>query len=112
MKGPTPRAPVFDVPTPKNKIGLKGLFEKAKQIGGVVGKIGIHLANTFIVLIECPLKTLAIRGSQTELAFSFNEKNIFLKLLSLSNDLRGSIWRMVIDNEDIEARIEVENTVH
>src|SRR5690625_4097362 len=83
------------------------------QIVRVMRKICIHFTNVEILSAQCETKTLYIRSTQAQLAFSFKKVQPAGVLhLSFPDTFSRSIWRGVINDQEIQFWLQTHNFMY
>ena len=74
--------------------------EQARQVGGVVGEVGVHLDDEICAARQRLAKARDVGGAETLLARPVKHRDVLVRRCEPLGDLPGAVGRGVIDDQD------------
>ena len=80
----------------------RGLTE-LNEVGWVVREVGVHLADELVAFLEAVFEAGDVCCAEAEFSGPFDKVySTGVSVDFFSYDFRGSVWRVVVDDEDVE----------
>ena len=76
-----------------------------------MAEVGIHLEDVVVLLRYSPLEACNVGSAQAEFPAAFDEVQPVGELVLLKSfyDVGGTVWRTVVDDEDVKAILQAED---
>ena len=102
---PPKRAPFLHAPTghvsgAEHEVGAGRAGEQARQVGGIVGEVRVHLDDEICAARQRLAKPCDVGGAETLLARPVKHRDVLMRRREPLGDLPGTVGRGVIDDED------------
>ena len=97
-------APVRDpaaghVAGPDHEVGALGRLEQPRQVGGVMGEVGVHLQHQAGAGLERPVESGDVGGAEAFLARAAQDLDLLVPGREPLGDLPGAVGRVVVDDQ-------------
>lgn len=104
MGSPSFYAPPGHVSTTEYKVRLFGGAKEIGQILRLVGKVGVHFKNIFVVFRKRPTKTMEVGVAKTAWARSVDHVDSVVCSGEPVCHVSGSIWAEIVDHKNVGLR--------
>ena len=86
--------------------------QEARQVGGVVAEVGVHLEDVFVVVLQGPAEAGDVGRAQSLLACALQHEEAAGEVLALQqafHDVRRAVRRVVFHHQDVETVLQSED---
>ena len=84
-----------------HQVGPLGSLQQARQIGRVMGEVGVHLQDQRGAAGEGAPEAGDVGGAESFLAWPVQDADVLVALGQPLGDLPGAVGRTVIDDQDV-----------